>query len=685
VSRAAIDALLRPRSIAIVGASSDPTRIGGRSLRYYREFGFGGAVYPVNPGRPEVQGLRAYPDVRSVPEKFDLAIIALPAKQVAETLLACGERGARAAVIFSSGFSEIGEAAMQQEIAEAASRAGIRFVGPNCLGLFNASLQHFATFSGFPERGVLPPGNISLVTQSGAFGSHLLVLLRNRGIGVRTWVSTGNEADLTVADLIEYLADDPETGVIGCYAEGIRDGRRFMAALERARAAKKPVVLMKVGRSAVGAAAAASHTASLAGADEVADAAFRQAGAERAETTEEMLDILYAASNRRFPRGNKLGIVTISGGAGVLMADAAEKVGLDVSPMPDKERAELEALNPLASARNPVDVTAQALNDVSLVRKNVSEMLRSGGYDAVNAFFTSVGGSIVIGEKIRAELLAGMEGFPDRLLLISIIAPPDVQKFYEEAGFLVFEDPTRAVVATAALARFGRRFNEVREMPATLPDPPAIPRHRVDEVEAKRLLAQIGISSPEERRAKTSEEAAAAARELGTAVALKIVSPDVAHKTELGGVLLDVAPSRVAEAAQTLLAKPGVTGVLVSPMLKDGIEVILGARNDPVFGPIVMVGLGGIFVEILKDVAIRIAPIGPVEARRMLDELKGRPLLDRFRGRAALDVDALAEAIVRLSAWAAAATEEFESIEVNPLYVREKGVVALDALIVPKG
>jgi acyl-CoA synthetase (NDP forming) len=278
-----------------------------------------------------------------------------------------------------------------------------------------------------------------------------------------------------------------------------------------------------------------------------------------------------------------------------------------------------------------------------------------------------------------------MEGFPDRLLLISIIAPSDVQKFYEEAGFLVFEDPTRAVATTAALARFGRRFTEAAEAPATLRDPPAMPKHRVDEVEAKGLLARIGIPSPEERIAKTPEEAAVAARLLGTAVALKIVSPDVAHKTELGGVLLDVPPSRVADAAQTLLAKPGVRGVLVSPMLKDGIEVILGARNDPVFGPIVMVGLGGIFVEVLKDVAIRIAPIGPIEASRMIDELNGRPLLDRFRGRAALDVDALAEAIVRLSAWAAAAATEFESIEVNPLYVREKGVVALDALIVPKG
>lgn len=695
--RDAIADLLAPRSVAIVGASSDPERIGGRPVQYYRQNRFAGRVYPINPNRDEVQGYRAHPTIESVPDRIDLAVIAIPAAQVAASIEQCARKGAKAAVVFSAGFAEIGPAgaALQRELSAVASRCGVRVLGPNCLGLFNARAGHFATFSSFPASGLPMPGRVGLVTQSGAYGTHVLMQARARRIGINIWVSTGNEVDLDVAALIEALAGDADTDVIACYLEGVRHGPNLLRALGAAHAAGKPIILMKVGRSVIGAQAATSHTASLAGSDAVFEAALRSYGVERVETTERFLDLTYAASRARLPCGDRLGIITISGGAGVLMADVAEAEGLKVPPLPAAAQQALLAANPLGSPRNPVDVTGQALNDIDLVRQHMAAIFADANYDCAAGFFTSWPGVRATGPKLQAALREGARDRAGRPTALVMLAPSDIVQSYEEEGFLVFEDPSRAIAALGGLARLSALLASPPRCPAAARIPTAglLPQRGLSEVEAKRLLSQAGIAMLPERLVASADAAREAAAVLGCPVAIKIVSSEIAHKTEIGAVVLDVASpdaaatafERVTAAFESAVPNGRLEGVLVSPMVKDGVEIILAAKNDAVFGPVTMVGIGGIFVEVLKDVAMRVGAVEVEEARQMLKELRGYALLAGARGRPAADLDAAAEAVAAFSAYALANAGRFESIEINPLLVRPRGygAVALDALVVP--
>jgi len=684
--------LLAPRSVAIFGASNDPTRISGRSLRYYREAGYRGALYPINPTRDTVQGLPAFPDLAAVPGAVDFAVIAVPANLAIEAMEACVVKGVRAVVMFTAGFAEIGAEgrAMQQRITEIARRSGIRLCGPNCLGLFNMRTGHTPTFSSFLEEGPTPAGPLGMVTQSGAFGTHLLALAARRGIQVGVWLSTGNEADVSVADGISFLADDPETTAIACYVEAIKDGALFAEAVGRARANGKPVIAMKVGGSAIGAAAAASHTASLAGQDAIYDAALRQLAVERAKTPEDLIEIAYACTRGRLPRSRRLAVMTMSGGAGVLMADAAEEAGLELTPLAEASQKEVIGWVPFAAARNPVDVTAQALNDPSILDKAFELLFGRENFPAMVGFFTTWASSRQMAEPLFRSVTEAVARYPDRYFALSAIATPEMQRRYEAAGVGLFEDPWRAVEAIAAAARCAERL--AAAPPPVPPVPqglPPLPQGRIGEYEAKRILADAGIPIVEERLATNAAEAAAAAA-LGDRLVLKIVSPDIPHKTELGGVMLDVPGSEAGAAYERLVARvrdraprAQIEGVLISPMLKDGVETIIGVQHDPVFGPVVMLGLGGIFVEVLRDVTFRVAPFGPEEAHRMIGEIRGRAVLEGARGKPAGDLDALADALAKLSLFAAAQRGRFTSIEINPLLVRPRGsgVAALDALI----
>jgi acetate---CoA ligase (ADP-forming) len=473
--------------------------------------------------------------------------------------------------------------------------------------------------------------------------------------------------------------------------EAIKDCDRFAEAVTRARANGKPVIAMKVGGSAVGAAAAASHTASLAGSDAIYDAAFRQLGVERAVTPEDLIEVAYACTRGRLPRSRRLAVMTVSGGAGVLMADAAEREGVELTPLSAESQAEILEWVPFAAPRNPVDLTAQPLNEPALIDKGFDLLLGREGFPAIAAFFLLWANSPKMGEILFNSVSAAAARYPDRYFALSVIAREEVRRRYEEAGIAIFEDPWRAVEGVAAAMRCAERF---AEPPAPPPSPleglPPLPKGRVGEHEAKRILAAAGIPTVEERLAGSPAEAAAAAAALGDRLVLKILSPDILHKTEAGGVLLDVPAGEVAAAYDRLVAqvreraaKARIEGALVSPMLRDGVETIIGARNDPVFGPVVMFGLGGIFVEVMRDVTFRIAPFGTAEARRMIGEIKGASVLEGARGKPPADIDALAEALSRLSRFAAAQRGQFASIEINPLLVRPRGagVAALDALI----
>lgn len=691
-----LDPLIDPKTMAILGASNDVHKFGGRPIRYMLEGGYTGKIFPVNPKGGEIQGLTAYADVRDIPEPVDVAVVSLPAPYVVDAAKGCAEAGVRSMAIFSSSFAEVDEQGRQwqDQLTEIARTSGMRIMGPNCMGMLNVHSRAIGTFSSAFEHGWPRPGGITVFSQSGAVGSHILVLARERGIGLRAFATTGNECDVDVADCISYGAEDPETKVIVVYMEGCKHPDRLIAALESARRNRKPVIVMKVGASDVGAIAASTHTASLAGADAVFDAIFRQYGAYRVHSLDEMMLMAGACAAGKFPAGRRLGIVTISGGVGVLSSDTAAACGLEVPALPEKAQVELKELMPFAAVRNPVDTTAQMLNDVNLLKRNMEVILDHGDCDAVMVFLTSVGFAERMMSQMRELLPAMRAAYPDRLIVLSMLAKPDDVTMLEGHDYLIVEDPSRAIEAIAAMAGFGESFARP-EPQAPLPAPatarPAA-AEILSEVEAATLLSDAGLPVVETRLATSAADAAASADALGYPVVMKVVSAAIQHKSDVGGVRLNLGTAADVEAAYAAIMESvslkqpdaAIDGVLIAPMVSGGVETILGTYTDPVFGPVVLFGLGGVFVEVLKDVTYRVAPFGLDEAHRMIREVKGFAMLEGVRGQAPADLDALAEALVRLSVFAQDNRDTVDSIDVNPFLVLEKGAVAVDALIVPK-
>ena len=685
--------MFRPKSIAILGASRDENKIGGRPLLYLKKYAFDGPIYPVNPNYPEVQGLKAYKSILDVTGEVDLALIVLPAAAVLQAIGECAEKGVKSVVIFSSGFAETGDegSAVQLEMRRIADRAGMRIVGPNCMGI--AAFDHNMIITFGVSMLNLPPvlGPVSIVSQSGAFGSVSYAEARQRHLGVRLWATTGNESDVNVADCLNYYVEDPETKVILMYFEASRDGAKLMAGLEAAKKARKPVVAMKVGSSEVGAEAALSHTNSLAGSDSVVDTVLKKYNAYRAETLDEFFDIGYAFTGGLFPAGNRLGIVTISGGVGILMSDYAAKLGLDVARLSDTAQAKVKDVIPFAGSRNPVDITGQAVNQPEILEHCLDIMIQEGAHDVIIVYFA---GMTSLEYLQKAGLTRIREKHPTAAIIVSVAMEEETRELFDELNYLVIPDPTRAVRAAAALMQLGQGYAKVE-----LPAPPSIaapvlaPAGMQNEVEAKRILAKAGVPVVDERLVMAADEAAKAAGEIGFPVAMKLVSTDIPHKSEIGGVLLNVADHAAAwDGYDTLLARAKtaqpdakVDGVVVAPMVSGGVETILGVKIDPAFGPVVLFGLGGIFVEVLGDVTQRLAPFGIEEAHEMVREVKGFALLDGARGAAPADVDTLAEALSRLSVFAHENAARIESIDINPFLVLPKGqgAFAVDALIIP--
>lgn len=687
--------MFNPRSIAVIGASNDPNRIGGQPIAYLKQH-FKGAVYPVNPTRDTVQGLRAYPSISAVEGPVDLALVALPAKAVQGAVEECIAKGIDACVVFSSGFAEEGPdgAALQQTLVDTARRGGMRLMGPNCLGIGNHRSGSWATFASGASD--LPPqGGLSIVAQSGGFASYALMLMKRRGMGLSHWIVLGNQAEADFADCVDYLADDPGTKVILGYLEGIGDGTKLVAALRKARRNRKFVIALKVGRSEAGSIATASHTATLAGADAVYDAVLRQYGVWRAETVHEAFNIAYACMQAPgLPPSSRTGLITVSGGFGVLMADTAESVGLEVPPLPAETQERLKQILPYSNVRNPVDITAQIRNDFSLFERTLDAVYNDKACDMAVIYQMGVDYT-----HMRPLALAALTEFrrrrPDSVLALILIADEEVRRGYEELGFMVFEEPSESFKPLAALRWFAESFEKATTQE---PDPvplklPELPRGSVtlDERESKALFAASGIPVADERVAQDEAEALAAAESIGYPVVLKVLSRDLLHKSDVGGVELDVRDAqqlltawrRMHASVATRAPAARIQGVLVAPMIHGGLELALGVQNDPVFGPTVMVGLGGIFIEVLKDVAFRHAPVGQAEARAMLFELRGAPMLEGTRGRPAADVEALVETIVRLSALASSGRDRIASIDINPLLVlpRGQGAFAIDGVV----
>ena len=688
-----INRLLQPRSVAVIGASADPGKTAGRPVSYLMKHAFGGKIYPVNPKVAEIAGLKCYPDVSSLPETPDVAIVLLGAERAHLAVRELAARGTAAAIVLASGYTETGEqgARRQQQLMEAAG--SMRILGPNTIGLVNLTDNIVLSASGALEMESFPVGSIGVVSQSGGILGSLLSRAAARGIGLSKLVSTSNEVDLELADFIDVLVDDEATKVIALYVEAVRNPERFRAAALKAARAGKPIVAFKIGRSEAGAKAAVSHTGALAGADRMYDALFRQCGVIRAQTFDDLLDIPVALATGRKLRGNRVAILTSTGGAGTLVSDSLGVSGFE-TPAPDAQTAAalraLQTGDHAALDRNPIDVTLAGLQP-ELLRSAIRILLASPSYDAL---------TIIVGSSSLAmpELMAG--AIEDCLPLSdkpvnAYVSPhaPEVAALLTQRGVPAF---TAAESCTAALGGMlqASKWKAPEPTAATaLVSVGDLPAGSLDEAQAKQLFARFGVPCAREVVVETAAEAERAARELGGRVVLKILSGEITHKSDVGGVAVNVAPeqigTRLADMANEVEAKAGVrpSRFLVQEMVTGGTELILGMHRDPL-GTAVLLGMGGVTAELFKDTTMRLLPVegglSREEALGMAQELKTWPLLDGFRGRPKADVAALVDAIVAFSRMAAQFGDRLVEAEINPVFVlpQGQGVRAADGVVV---
>ncbi|MEG0000567.1 MAG: acetate--CoA ligase family protein [Comamonas sp.] len=696
---AGMDAFFLARGIAVIGASADATKIGGRPVHLLRRHGYAGAIYPINPKGGEIQGLPAYARLADTPEAPELALIAVPAAHALQAVEDCAARGVRAVVVLSSGFAEAGAqgAAWQAAMRATALRHGMRLLGPNCLGTVGVAERAIGSFSVALEDYYPRPGAIGIVSQSGNIGSYTLQLLVQRGVGISRMVTTGNEAEVDLADGIAALARDPATRVILCCMETCRDGERLTQALAIAREHQTPVVVLKIGATEQGQAAAASHTGALAGSDAVIDAVLRRHGALRVRSHEDLVEIGQALSQllpHSLPRKPAVTLVAASGGFGIMMADAMSDAGLALPALAAATRARIHKVLPGASTSNPVDASAQISSRPDILFEVLSALQEDPG-EATTVLFLSLGLYSSRLRDIYLQALAQLRAaYPQRPLIIISRGPADAVVQIQALGIPVFSSIDAAARGIAALVRQAELL--------AAEQPPAVPARSAgarlpesafrNEYAAKQVLIDAGFEVPLERSVRDADAAVQAAEALGYPVVLKILSEDIAHKTEAGGVALNLADAAAVRAASARIfasvaahaPQARIEGLLVAPMLRGGTELIAGISRDPVFGPVVMVGMGGIYAEVLRDVAVQPAPVSQAQALAMIRSLRLFPLLDGARGQARADIDAAARAVARLSEFACTHRDQVGEIDLNPILVRPagQGIAILDALMV---
>ena len=706
--------LFSPGSVAIIGASADTHTLRGRTTQFLIEHGYPGRIYPVTRSQSEVFGRRSYATVAELPEAPDLAVVIVPAAYVAQTLEECGQKGVRAAVIISSGFAEeSGDAAQarDQALRQVIERSGIVVCGPNSEGIVNPLKPLVATFSPVfhdPKQSLFPLSGksraIAVSCQSGALTFAFLSRGRPRQLRFTYQASAGNQTSLEAHDYIDWLIDTGGADVFLAYLEGIRDPARFRAVADKAAAAGKPLILAKVGRSEAGRRAAASHTGALAHAGTVDDAIFRHHGIMRGEDLDHMLDIAAAFAFCKLPKGNRVAVITGSGGSAVWMSDILSAHGLELPVLEEELQQRLMALLPsYASAQNPVDGTAQAIHEVGYAE--LVEIVRESRRIDTILLIGSLANEATA--KTRAEELAAVTGTTEQPILLSTYttATEGAMAAFAEAGIPCYTSMPSCARAIRALVDYAA-FQMCRCQPkeAHAATPPEVreevrralgaARRVLTEAEAKTLLARYGVPRPPETLVTTADGAVAAAAQIEGPVALKVQSPDIMHKTEAGGIALGItgetavrdACKRVLASARGAYPEAPIDGVLVQAMARPGRELILGVTRDPNFGPMLMVGLGGIHVEVLRDVAFAPVPITDDQALALLDELKGAALLDGVRGAPPVDRAALAELMATLSRFAADHAEQIEEVDLNPVIVHPEGqgLTVVDALIVKR-
>jgi acetyl coenzyme A synthetase (ADP forming)-like protein len=688
--------LFFPGSIAVVGASTRRGAIGNTLFKNLISTGFNGPVYPVNPSARVVESVRAYPSVLHIPERIDLAFIVVPSAHVIDAVRQCGEAGVRGVVVISAGFGEVGNTDMEAELLDVVRSHGMRMVGPNCMGLLNTSetINMNGTFAP-----VYPPrGNIAMSSQSGALGIAILEFARRNALGISQFISVGNKADIVGSDLLALWEDDPQTDVILFYLESFGGPRRFTR-LARRVARKKPIIAVKSGRTGAGSRAASSHTGALASRDIAVDALFEEAGVMRVDTLEGMFGLASLLANQPVPKGRRVGIVTNAGGPAILAADALEGRGLELPALSDELRAQIGAHLPAeASTANPIDMIAGAGPDE--YRASLEGLLHSGEVDTVMVLYvpTSAGGEKAIGRVVR-EVAEAYEGDTTLVAVFMQVAEASEYLRGESTTVPVYQFPEDAAVALEKAVRYGDWLQA---------DPGEVPKmDRIENDKAKRLMAKAmrrlgpdggwldpgevtellglhGIRVPKEAIATSEDEAVAAAVQIGGPVVLKVIAESALHKSDSGGIALDLeGEDEVREAYRKVsTAVDDVDGVLVQEMIRGGHEVLVGVTEDPNFGPLIVYGLGGIMVEVMQDVTFKLWPITDVDASEMVDGIRGAKLLRGYRNLPEGDVGGVEDILLRVSAMVGICPEIVE-MDLNPVKVLEPGhgVVAVDARI----
>jgi acetyltransferase len=696
----------KPKSIAVIGASNNPSRIGGRPIKNLQTFGYKGDIFPVNPKYEAIGDLKCYPSVGDIPDDIDHAIISLPAKFVMNEVKTCVQKKIPTATIYSSGFAEEGPKgkAMEDELVAIARKGGLRFCGPNCQGMINLIDRIPASFTPALEADRLIPGSIGMISQSGAFAGSIFNFAQQRGIGLSYWVSMGNMTDLDVADYMMFMLKDETTQVVAAYVEGFRDKDKLLAAAEEAQNRGKQLVVLKGGVSEQGAKASLSHTGSISGSDDICSAALRQMNVIRVEGVEELFDVATLCTKIKYVPEGEITIITTSGAAGVILSDQLTKYGLELLNIPGKTKEKLKNVLPaFGSAENPVDLTAQSINEPDITPKALQAVVEEPRVSLIIIMFTMVVGKLA---DLWSEAIIKISKQTDKPIVVCWMATNMAEERMEwvaNQNVPVFETPVRCVRALKSLVKYSEKLRSRRTRKSSphigLNEERKEENNRIlrenaklTEFDSQRILKTYGIGFPAGGLARSGEEALEIAGRIGYPVVLKVQSPNVAHKTDADLIRLNINNEEdllneyrelMGRTRQHAEIAP-IQGVLVQKMLFGGTEIIAGLIRDPQFGWAVVFGLGGVFVEVLKDVSYRLVPISQKEAQDMIREIKGYQILEGIRGKPEADLNALVNVLMNLSQMAVEMGDAISEVDLNPVLVFNQGTgaKALDALIV---
>jgi acetyltransferase len=699
-----LDKIFNPRSVAIIGASDEEGTVGYALMKNFTEHDFEGKIYPVNIRKTEIHGLKAYQTVEQIPEPIDLAVIATPAKTVPDIVEQCGKAGVKGIIIISAGFKEIGPEgkALEDKILEIKKKYSLRIIGPNCLGVIRPSIKLNATFISKTPK----PGNIAFISQSGALGSAILDWAIHENIGFSNFVSIGSMIDVDFGDLIDYFGTDPQTRSILMYIEGLTDARKFMSAA-RHFARTKPIIVVKTGKYTESAKAAASHTGSLTGEDIIYDAAFKRAGIVRVDEIEDLFNCAEVLGTQPLPKGPNLAIITNAGGPGVMATDALIAKGGKLAKLSQKTIEFLDSILPHYWSRgNPIDILGDAKAD--RYKAVVEACLNDENVDGILIIYTAqaVAEPVEIAKSIVE--LCKSRGYQNKTILTSFMgygAVEEANRIFNENNIPTYSTPEQAIKTYHYMYQYKRNLELLYETPEELPVDVVPPkrslmvimrnvamenREILNEAEAKAFLEYYNFPVVKTKVAQTENEAATIASQLGYPVVLKILSPQIIHKTDAGGVALDIKSetevrdtfNRLIEKAKEYNPDAEILGVTVQPMIKkQGYEVIIGAKTDPLFGPVILFGMGGVGVELFKDFAIGIPPLNQTLVRRMMEETKVYQLLKGYRNVPPANIKLLEEIIVRFSQMLVD-FPQLKEVDINPLFINEKEAFAIDARIV---